>query len=96
MNSMLWTLDSRYWIPDLVEFGFWIPTVSGIPDSLSRFPDFKAQGSRFLKKNFSRLRNPDLLTLGDMWISGINPTSSTISSAYYNNIVTILKYRRAS
>ena len=31
-----------------VQFGFWIPIVSGIPDSLSRIPDSKAQDSKLL------------------------------------------------
>ena len=31
----MWILDPRYWIPNSwsVELGFWIPIVSGIPDS---------------------------------------------------------------
>ena len=51
-------LDSRFhpWIADSmtgfrilssVELGFWIPIVSGIPESLSCIPDSKAQDSRF-------------------------------------------------
>ena len=31
-----------------VELGFWIPIVSGIPDSLGCIPDSKAQDSGFL------------------------------------------------
>ena len=35
-----------------VELGFWIPIVSGIPDSLSCIPDSKTQNSGFHKPNF--------------------------------------------
>ena len=35
-----------------VKLGFWIPIVSGIPDSLSCFLDFKAQDSGFHKQKF--------------------------------------------
>ena len=41
-----------------VELGFWIPIVSGIPDS-------KAQDSGFHKLKFPGYRNPDLLTCGE-------------------------------
>lgn len=34
------------------ELGFWIPTVSGIPDSLSCIPDSKAQEIGFHKQKF--------------------------------------------
>ena len=40
-----------------VELGFWIPVVSGIPDSLSCIPDSKAQDYEFYKQNFPRFRN---------------------------------------
>ena len=49
-----WILDSTQWIPDSrslsVGLGFWIPIVTGIPDSLSCIPDPKAQDSG--SKNF--------------------------------------------
>ena len=35
-----------------VELEFWIPIVSGIPDSLSCIPDSKAQDSRFHQQKF--------------------------------------------
>ena len=35
-----------------VELEFWISIVSGIPDSLSCFPDSKAQDSRFHQQKF--------------------------------------------
>ena len=35
-----------------LELGFWIPVVSGILDSLSRFPDSKDQDSGFHKQKF--------------------------------------------
>ena len=35
-----------------VELEFWIPIVSGIPDSLSCIPDSKAQDSRFHRQKF--------------------------------------------
>ena len=47
----------------LVKFGFWIPIFSRIPDSLSCIPDTKAQDSRFHKKIFPGVRNPDFLDM---------------------------------
>ena len=50
-----WILDSMLWIPDssmLVEDGFWIPIVSGIPDSLSCIPDYKCWDFGFDNQNF--------------------------------------------
>ena len=41
-----------------VELGFWIPIVSGIPDSLSCIPDSKTKDSGFLKQNFQGSRIP--------------------------------------
>ena len=38
-----------------VQFGFWIPIVSGIPDSLSCIPDSKAQDSEFHKQKNVRI-----------------------------------------
>ena len=56
-------LDSRYHIVDWgfqepdssfrsVQLRFWIPVISGIPDSLSKISDSKAQDSGFHKQNF--------------------------------------------
>ena len=42
--------------------GFWIPIVSGIPDSLSGIADSKTQDSGFFKQKFSGFRNTDSLT----------------------------------
>ena len=59
-----------FWIPDpgfqslLVELGFWITIVSGIPDSLSCIPDLKAQDSEFHKQKILGFWNPDFLTWG--------------------------------
>ena len=57
-----WIPDSRYCIPNYlsVELGFWIPIVSGIPDSLSCIPDSKAQDSEFHNQKFpnSTIRIP--------------------------------------
>ena len=46
-----------------VKFGFWIPSFSRIPDSLSCIPDSKAQDSGFHKKKFPGVRNPDFLDM---------------------------------
>ena len=46
-----------------VELGFWIPIVSGIPDSMSCIPDSKTRDSGFHKQNFSGFRVP---------LSGVN------------------------
>ena len=59
-----WILDStpsftnsRFRIPWSlsVKLGFWIPIVSGIPDSLSCIPDSKAQDFGFHKQKFPRI-----------------------------------------
>ena len=47
----------------LVKFGFWIPIFSRIPDSLSCIPNSKAQDSRFHKKIFPGVSNPDFLDM---------------------------------
>ena len=53
-----------FWIPDtgfqslLVELGFWITIVSGIPDFLSCIPDSKAQDSEFHKQKVHGFRIP--------------------------------------
>ena len=43
----LWTPDTGFRILLSLELGFWIPTFSGIPKSLSCIPDSKAQDSGF-------------------------------------------------
>ena len=48
------------------ELGFWIPIVSGIPDSLSCIPESKTQDCGFHSENFPGFRNPDSLTWGEM------------------------------
>ena len=59
---MSWILDSTPCIPDSrslsVEFGFWIPIISEIPDSLDCIPDFKSQDSGSASKIFSVSRIP--------------------------------------
>ena len=49
-------MDSRFHVLDSgicqSNFEFWIPVFNGIPDSLSCFPDFKAQDSGFYTQNF--------------------------------------------
>ena len=49
-----------------VELGFWIPIVSGIPDSLSCIPDSKAQDFGFHKQNFYGFRNPYSIKWGEL------------------------------
>ena len=44
-----------------VELGFWIPIVSGMPDSLNCILDCKTQDSGFHRQNFPGFRNPDSL-----------------------------------
>ena len=45
--------DSTYWIPVfVVELGFWIAFVSGIPDSSSCIPDSKAEDFGFYEEHF--------------------------------------------
>ena len=48
-----------------MELGFWIPFLSGIPDSLSCILDSKAQDSGFNELKFPRFRNSDSLTQGE-------------------------------
>ena len=57
-----------------VELGFWIPVVSGIPDSLSRSPDFKAKNSSNSTTKISRIQ--DSLIWGDHSIYGGQVTRS--------------------
>ena len=48
-----------------MELGFWIPIISGIPDSLSCIPDSKAHDSGFHKLNLSTFfGNPIVLCVG--------------------------------
>ena len=71
-----WTLNATSRIPDSrnyyrfqpfsAELGYWIPIVSGIPDSLRCIPHSKAQDSRFYKQKFPWFRNPIPLTWGDL------------------------------
>ena len=55
-------MDSGFQLPDsklfLVELGFQIPIVSGIPDSYICIPDSKAQDSGFHQQKFPRFRIP--------------------------------------
>ena len=54
-----------------VELGFWIPVVSGIPDSLSRSPDFKAKNSsNSTSKNFPDSGFPHLGWPFHIWRTG--------------------------
>ena len=55
--------DSGYWNPDSlpVGLGFWIPIVSGIPDSLCCIPDSKTQDFRCHKQNSLKIRIPHYL-----------------------------------
>ena len=50
-----------------VELGFWIPILSGIPDSLSCIPNSKANDSRFNKHNFPGFRIPQA-KMSNSWI----------------------------
>ena len=64
LDSGFHVVDSRFQIPGTgfqslsVELGFWIPIVSGIPDSMSCIPDSKTRDSGFHKQNFSGFRVP--------------------------------------
>ena len=49
--------DSRFLQIRSVEPGFWIPIVTGIPDTLSCISDSKAQDFGSHKQKFPRLRN---------------------------------------
>ena len=52
-------LDSGFWILEfLLELGFWIPIISGIPDSWSWVPHFKALDSKFQKQKFPEFQIP--------------------------------------
>ena len=60
-------LDSGFYALDSLslDFGFRIPIVSWIPDSLSWFPDSKHQDSKFHKYKISWFRYLDYLTWDD-------------------------------
>ena len=48
----------------VLDFGFRIPIVSGIPDSLNSIPYFKARDSRFHKQKFPVFWIPQAKILG--------------------------------
>ena len=50
LDSTPWIPDSKSWINHFlsVEHEFWIPIISGIPDSLSCIPDSKGQDLPYL------------------------------------------------
>ena len=50
--------------------GFWIPIVSGIPDSLCCIPGFKVQDSGFYKQKFPGFRNSSHV-IGDEEMEGV-------------------------
>jgi len=52
-----------------VELGFWIPIVSGIPDSLSCIPDSKTPDSGFHKQKFPHSGIQIILLMGRMVFS---------------------------
>ena len=52
-----------------MDFGCWIPIVSGIPYSLSYVPDSKAHDSGFHKPKFPGFGNQDSFTWGDSLVS---------------------------
>ena len=72
MDSGFQLLDSR---SSLVELGFRIPIVSGIPDSLSCIPDSKARDSGFHKSKFpgfpymGRTLAPKIIMEGENFIN---------------------------
>ena len=55
-----------------VGFGFQIPFVSGISDSLSCIPEFKARDDRSHREKFQGFQNPDSLIWGDSVLMAIN------------------------
>ena len=67
---------TELWILCLVELGFRIQIVSGIPDSLSCIPDSKAQDSRFQKWPVCRP------TVSDVWKAPL------VNSTYQSKIRT--------
>ena len=62
LDSPFHTVDWGFQVPDSsfwsVELRFRIPVISGIPDSLSKISDSKAQDSGFHKQNFSEVWIP--------------------------------------
>ena len=64
ISTEFYAMDSKFQSLS-VERGFWIPIVSGIPDSLSCIPDSKAQESGLHKQNFPRFRNWKSVTVGE-------------------------------
>ena len=62
LDSGFHVVDSRFQVLDSkslsVGLGFWIPIVSGIPDSMSCIPDSKTRDCGFHKQNFSGSRVP--------------------------------------
>ena len=64
VDSGFHLLDSRSFS---VELGFRIRIVSGIPDSYTCIPDFKAQNSGFQMQKFPGFWNPDSVTWGEIF-----------------------------
>ena len=68
LDSGFHAVDSGFQLLDSrslsVELGFWIPIVSGIPDSHSCIQDSMAQDSGFHKQKFLRFRIPHALDFG--------------------------------
>ena len=53
----------------LLELGFWISIISGIPDFFSCTVDVKTQDFGFHNQKFSGFRNPDSLSWGEKLLS---------------------------
>ena len=73
-----WILDSTSWDYGFqlldsgslsVEVGFWIPIVSGVPDSLTCIQDSIVQDSRFHKQTFHRFWNTEFPYMGQEYIT---------------------------
>ena len=79
-DSTPWIPDSRYWIPDSLSVvrGFRIQILSGIPHSLSCFPESRSQYSGFHEQKFPESWNPDSLIWGEIWNTGTTEHSLTL------------------
>ena len=75
LDSRFRTMDWGFQVPDSsfwsVELRFRIPIISGIPDSLSKISDSKAQDAGFNKQNFSKVWIPQakISRIWGIWIT---------------------------
>ena len=91
-----WILDPISWIPGAgfqsfsVELGFWIPFLSGFPDSMNCILDFKTQDSGFNEQNFPGFRVLQAKIYLQIPLPGANYSMTNVGSVCKFNRIFIL------